>query len=263
MSHTTYHNRKKMDYDNIHQLAFYGEVKRICSTISSLESCEEGGQGQAIQGDCDDSDGNRQELPDSRSNRRKHSVAAERVRELVNKKGGVQLSNPSPEDVSSVGYLMRFEKGKTWKLRGILGITVEKYESFAVSPLHFACAGKSRESIILLAQSGSVDYTAPFFNYSNMSCKDMLRNDPHLLATLEYWMTPSPIWRPSEHHLFTDVFRSIVSVLFAANAKLADSGLCDDLIGQVAQWVPSSVYVQSRWWPEGFQRCSPCPVVEQ
>eukprot|EP01064_Diplonema_japonicum_P006521 TRINITY_DN14372_c6_g1_i1.p1 TRINITY_DN14372_c6_g1~~TRINITY_DN14372_c6_g1_i1.p1 ORF type:complete len:251 (+),score=39.51 TRINITY_DN14372_c6_g1_i1:42-755(+) len=233
MAHTTYHSKHKMDHQNIHQLSFYGEVPKICNVIKNIADSDDSG-GTEDGGD-DEGDGN------SRS-QRSRLTRQERIRQLLNQVGGVGHTT-GPRTDTGEGYLLRCERDG-WKLRNVKGLTEAKYKKYSATPLHFMCASQCFEGIILLLQNGSKDKECTFHGTRSQTCRDMLADAPRkLLAAYDFWSLENPVWKPDNHHCFTDSSKWLIMRLLYGNKKHAHR-LCNDLLFTAVQFIPASVMMQ-------------------
>eukprot|EP00755_Sulcionema_specki_P012322 Sspe_Gene.51112::Locus_28397_Transcript_2_3_Confidence_0.333_Length_989::g.51112::m.51112 len=200
MVHTTYHNRRNLNKQNVFQLSFYGENKDLCEMVGQAHCSGDAslcGEGE------DDGDGNSRDAGGKR----------EGVLRLVNQKGGA-LWEQKKGHPCSAAYLLHLENRETpsWKLRLVQGLTVEKYEKYGASPLHFACAARNREGIIFLLQTGSRDSPAHFYQHTSLMCSQMLTDRPDLQELFAFWSSSNPQWGPDRHHLFPKLFRKVVAL---------------------------------------------------
>eukprot|EP01065_Artemidia_motanka_P045825 TRINITY_DN6810_c0_g2_i1.p1 TRINITY_DN6810_c0_g2~~TRINITY_DN6810_c0_g2_i1.p1 ORF type:complete len:282 (+),score=49.78 TRINITY_DN6810_c0_g2_i1:696-1541(+) len=259
MTYFTYHTRRMMDRQSLHQLSFYGENKRICHLMEHAGTCCGDDIGE-LGGDDDDgynrgagggAVSKRTSPPTSRQR------ADEAIRKVVNVKGGVHWERVRN---TSISYVLHMEKGPhegkpQWRLRLVQGLPDATHEEFKLSPLHFACAGRHREIIILLLQKGGKNTTASFYQNAPMCCSAMLGNDQNFQKLFSFWAAPPSehFWRPTHHAVFPEAFkRAAKAVMFALSRVTCPhekQRLCNDLMLSVVQWLPTDVMTLTQWWP--------------
>lgn len=269
MNQSTYHHRKMMDKQNLYQLSFYGDVGRMGRAVdeAARDACgdavagegEEDGDGSSI-----GAGGGSGATPWPSSGSMTHRTAG-----IVNRKGGVQWQKMRN---STFSYLLHRERGAgagsagaaapprdgaAWRLRLVHGLPQATYEEYKASPLHFACAARSREVIILLLQAGCEDSPANFYLHSPLLCSHMLDGDQELTEVFQFWSSSRdeqrerlPLWAPRHHSHFPAVFKGLVRALAAALSRGDERELCNDLLLCLIGWMPSDVATLVRWWPK-------------
>ena len=210
---STYHDKRKMDYKNIFQLSFYNEVDRICNFVHQC-GADDGGED-------DDGDGNNS--GDSDSSGHRHGGDKKRIKYILNSRGGVSSVTTENSNIENAYLLLKSSGGRfsraAWQLRSITGLTSSKYEKYGASPLHFACASRARESIILLLQNGCEDFRATFYGSSSLSGYEMIQSDEELRDVYSFWKSQNTLWSRESHKLFTQTFRRVAKVFMMANEK--------------------------------------------
>eukprot|EP01062_Namystynia_karyoxenos_P004499 TRINITY_DN11598_c0_g1_i1.p2 TRINITY_DN11598_c0_g1~~TRINITY_DN11598_c0_g1_i1.p2 ORF type:complete len:289 (+),score=60.36 TRINITY_DN11598_c0_g1_i1:390-1256(+) len=267
MTHTysTYHSRRQMDRDNLYQLSYYGEVKRTCSLLDAPDHAADVGTGELFVGEDDDGDGYNRgagggSVPHRSSPGRSNQRESERLaasERLVKSRGGAHWEVVRS---SSFAYLLHHERvdgAPRWRLRLVQGLPGFTYEEYKATPLHFACAGRHREEIILLLQNGSKDCVANFYLHTPMLCSSMLEGDARLQELFAFWQRPPALsaWAPAHHKCFPAAFQTAVRAVVAALGRVRNRPsehtlLCNDLLLAVIGWVPSDVATLVRWWPK-------------
>eukprot|EP01060_Flectonema_neradi_P001999 TRINITY_DN1120_c3_g1_i1.p1 TRINITY_DN1120_c3_g1~~TRINITY_DN1120_c3_g1_i1.p1 ORF type:complete len:277 (+),score=41.90 TRINITY_DN1120_c3_g1_i1:72-833(+) len=241
---STYHDKRKMDHKNIYQLSFYNEVDRICNFVRHQCAADDGGED-------DDGDGSSNSSGDGYNyGGHRHSEDKERIRSMLNTRGGVSSVTTENSNIENAYLLLKSNGSRfsppSWQLRSITGLTSSKYEKYGASPLHFACASRSRESMILLLQNGCEDFRATFYGSTSLSGYDMIQNDDDLKSDYSFWISQNTLWSRDSHKHFTSNFRRLVDLFMKVNDK-SRNWLCNDLSMEVISWIPTDVVLLNEW----------------
>jgi len=246
-----------MDKRNLFQLAFYGDLRRICDVLAGEDGF---GDGLELGGDDEGGDGHNRGAGGGSAGARSspgRGQAEDNKARLANMRGGAHYERGRG---TSYSYLLREEKTPggeppVWRLRLVQGLPDATYEEFKATPLHFSCAAKHREGIIALLQAGAKDQTANFYQHASLSCYEMLVGAAKLQTVFDYWARgPSAkVWTPKNHDMFPTRFKAAVraTVLALSVDTAADDKRClfHDLLISVIGWVPTDVVTLAQWWP--------------
>lgn len=255
-----------MDKQNLFQLSFYGDVGQVCRVVDESADISDGSVGE--QGD-DDGDGSRHGAGGgvgATTSWPSSGKMTHRSAQIVNRKGGAQYEKVHN---STFSYLLHRERGANpdssrdagaWRLRLVQGLPHATYDEYRASPLHFACAARNREMIILLLQSGCEDSSANFYLHRPLFCSHMLEGDRELTEMFQFWLSrrngwqePGRQWAPRHHSVFPAAFKGLVRALATAMSCGDERKLCTDLLLCVIGWMPSDVATLVRWWPKKWR----------